>query len=72
LASSFTLLLPPSELSVEGAGVEVLAELVVGVSAAVLAEEELDDELPQPASTSSAAGSASSENRAFERIKILQ
>jgi nitroreductase len=71
-ASSFTLLLAPSEVVVVGAGVEVLAELVVGVSAAVLAEEEeLDEELPQPASTSSAAGSASSENRAFERIKIL-
>ncbi len=70
-ASSFTLLLP--ELSVAGAGVDVLAELVVGASAAVLAEEEeLDEELPQPASTNSAAGSASSENRAFERIEILQ
>jgi hypothetical protein len=73
LASSFTLLLPPPELSLAGAGVEVLAELVVGVSAAVLAvEEELDDELPQPANASSAAGTANSENRAFERIEILQ
>jgi hypothetical protein len=72
LASSLTLL-PAPELSVAGAGVDVLAELVVGASAAVLAEEEeLDEELPQPASTISAAGIASSENRAFERIEILQ
>lgn len=37
------------------------AELVVGASAAVLAEEELDDELPQPASASRAAASTSAE-----------
>jgi hypothetical protein len=71
-ASSFTLLEPPD---VAGAGVEVLAELVVGVvSAGVLVlaavEEELDEELPQPASASSATRSASIEMVAFERLVV--
>jgi hypothetical protein len=72
LASSFTLLEPPDAA---GAGVEVLAELVVGVvSAGVLVlaavEEELDEELPQPASATSAAASASTEMIAFERFVV--
>ncbi len=74
-ASRLRLLEPPAgaaAVDVEAVlAVVVLAELVVGVSAAL--EEELElDELPQPASASSAAGSANSENRAFERIEILQ
>ncbi len=72
LASSFTLLEPPD---VAGAGVDVLAELVVGVVSAgvdVLAavEEELDEELPQPASASSATSSASIEMVALERLVV--
>jgi hypothetical protein len=72
LASSFTLLEPPEAA---GAGVDVLAELVVGVvSAGVLVlaavEEELDEELPQPASASSATASASTEMIAFERFVV--
>jgi hypothetical protein len=71
-ASSFTLLEPPD---VAGAGVDVLAELVVGVvSAGVLVlaavEEELDEELPQPASASSATSNASIEMVAFERLVV--
>jgi hypothetical protein len=71
LASSLTLLEPPAA----GAGVDVLAELVVGVvSAGVLVlaavEEELDEELPQPASASSATKSASIEMIAFERFVV--
>jgi hypothetical protein len=73
-ASSFTLLEPPDAA---GAGVDVLAELVVGVVSAgvdVLAavEEELDEELPQPASASSATSSASIEMVAFERLVVVR
>lgn len=68
-ASSFTLLEPPD---VAGAGVDVLAELVVSAGVLVLAavEEELEDELPQPASASSATKSASIEMVAFERLVV--
>ena len=59
-----------------GAGVEDVAELVVGAAAevvvgacaAVLAEEELDEELPHPASASRAAASASEEIKRTERF----
>jgi hypothetical protein len=51
------------------AGVVDVAELVVGVCAAVLADElEFDEELPQPASASSAAVSASVEIENSERF----
>ena len=71
-ASRLTLLAPP-----DGAGVvavaelvvaAVLAELVVGVSAALLDEEELELELPQPVSATSAATSASDEIENTERL----
>ena len=67
-----TLLEPPAAA---GAGVDVLAELVVGVvSAGVLVlaavEEELDEELPQPASASSATTSASIEIENIERFVV--
>ena len=73
-ASSLTLLEPP-EAAGAGAAVDVLAELVDGVvSAGVLVlaavEEELDEELPQPASASSATSSASIEMVAFERLVV--
>lgn len=44
------------------------AELVVGVSAALLDEEELELELPQPVSATSAATSASDEIENTERF----
>jgi hypothetical protein len=58
---------------VVGAAVELLvvgaaAELVVGACAAVLAEEELEEELPQPASASRAAASANAEIENTERF----
>jgi hypothetical protein len=74
-ASSFTLLEPPDAAGA-GAAVDVLAELELldDVSAGVLVlaavEEELDEELPQPASASSAAASASTGMIAFERLVV--
>lgn len=70
-ASRLTFSDPPAGVGVEEAAelvVGVAAELVVGASAAVLAEEELDEELPQPASASRAAASASAESENTERF----
>jgi hypothetical protein len=71
LASRLSFFDPPA-----GAGVAEVAELVVGAAAelvvgacaAVLAEEELDEELPQPASASRADASASEEIENTERF----
>jgi hypothetical protein len=62
-----TLLEPPA---VAGAGVDVLAELVVSAGALAAVDEELDEELPQPASAKSATASASIEIVAFERFIV--
>lgn len=47
---------------------DVVGVLVVGAAAAVLAEEELDEELPHPASANNAAASASAEIENTERF----
>jgi nitroreductase len=73
LADTLTELEPPDALA--GAGVELVAELVVGAAAelvvgasAAVLEEELDEELPQPASVTSEATSASVETENTERF----
>jgi hypothetical protein len=73
LADTLTVLDPPDALA--GAGVAAVAELVVGAAAelvvgasAAVLEEELDEELPQPANVTSDAASASVEIENTERF----